>query len=136
MQFDKNSLSKRHLIFNGRHLPYSPDLKQQAKELRKNMTKAERKLWFEYLKHHQIKFIAQHPIDNFIVDFYSPEQKLIIEVDGSQHYTSEGKEYDDNRTKVLNLFELEVLRFTNQDVLYSFDSVCQSIETYLNRSTK
>jgi very-short-patch-repair endonuclease len=97
----------------------------KAKELRDNMTEAELKLW-EILNKKQIKgyrFKAQHPIDIFIVDFYCHPLKLVIEVDGGIHLTKDQKEYDLGRTEELKQFGLEVIRFTNDQVLNSIDKV-------------
>jgi very-short-patch-repair endonuclease len=79
---------------NPQHLPYNPDLVPRAKELRKNMTPAERKLWNEYLRTFPYRVHRQRPINHYIVDFYCPKLKLIIEVDGDSHFTPESQEYD------------------------------------------
>jgi very-short-patch-repair endonuclease len=76
------------------HLPYDPTLVPTAKELRKNMTPAESKLWYGYLRTFKFKVFRQRPIDHFIVDFYCPSLKLVIEVDGEYHFTEDGKAYD------------------------------------------
>jgi very-short-patch-repair endonuclease len=117
----------RDLITNGYHLPYNPDLVERARELRRNMTPAERQLW-EYLKHAPYRFLRQRPIDHFIVDFYCPALRLVIEVDGEQHYTEEGKAYDAERDTILQSYGLQVVRFHNEEVLRHFESVRQRIE--------
>jgi very-short-patch-repair endonuclease/16S rRNA G966 N2-methylase RsmD len=117
----------RDLITNGYHLPYNPDLVERARELRRNMTPAERQLW-EYLKHAPYRFLRQRPIDHFIVDFYCPALRLVIEVDGEQHYTEEGKAYDAERDTILQSYGLRVVRFRNEEVLHHFESVRQRIE--------
>jgi very-short-patch-repair endonuclease/16S rRNA G966 N2-methylase RsmD len=117
----------RDLITNGYHLPYNPDLVERARELRRNMTPAERQLW-EYLKHAPYRFLRQRPIDHFIVDFYCPALRLVIEVDGEQHYTEEGKAYDAERDTILQSYGLRVVRFRNEEVLRHFESVRQRIE--------
>jgi very-short-patch-repair endonuclease len=117
----------RDLITNGYHLPYNPDLMERARELRRNMTPAERQLW-EYLKHAPYRFLRQRPIDHFIVDFYCPALRLVIEVDGEQHYTEEGKAYDAERDTILQSYGLRVVRFRNEEVLRHFESVRQRIE--------
>ena len=94
--------------------------------MRKNPTQAERKVW-EFLRNFPLKMWRQKPIDNFIVDFYCPKLKLVIEVDGDSHFTSEGTVYDAERTKVLEGYGLQVIRFTNHQVLYEFEGVCQMI---------
>ena len=94
-----------------------------AKTLRKNMTPWERKLWYEFLRSYPIRFQRQKAIDNFVADFYCHEAKLIIEIDGSQHYTSEGKHHDSFRTEILEGYDLKVIRFTNQQINKNFDGV-------------
>lgn len=110
------------------HLPYNPDLVPRAKELRKNMTRAEQKLWFNYLKDFQFRVHRQRPIDNFIVDFYCAVLKLVIEIDGDSHFTEDEKIYDQARTEKFAQYGLRVVRFTNQDVLNNFAAVCQQIQ--------
>jgi very-short-patch-repair endonuclease len=110
------------------HLPYNPALIPRAKELRKNMTPAERKLWYQYSIIFQFKVYRQRPIDYFIVDFYCPSLKLVIEVDGESHYTDEGKDYDRERTQRLEGYGIKVIRFSNQEVLNEFEGVCDEIE--------
>jgi very-short-patch-repair endonuclease len=109
------------------HLPYDPTLVPTAKELRKNMTPAESKLWYGYLRTFKFKVFRQRPIDHFIVDFYCPSLKLVIEVDGEYHFTEDGKAYDQERTQRLEGYGLKVIRFTNQQVLQEFESVCDAI---------
>jgi very-short-patch-repair endonuclease len=109
------------------HLPYDPTLVPTAKELRKNMTPAENKLWYGYLRTFKFKVFRQRPIDHFIVDFYCPSLKLVIEVDGEYHFTEDGKAYDQERTQRLEGYGLKVIRFTNQQVLQEFESVCDAI---------
>lgn len=103
-------------------LPYNPQLVPRAKEMRKNPTIAERKLW-GYLRNFPVKFWRQRPIDNFIVDFYCPKLKLVIEVDGDSHFTDLGLVYDEERTRVLEGYGLQIIRFTNDEVLQNFEEV-------------
>lgn len=109
------------------HLPYNPALVARAKELRRNMTPAEKKLWYGYLRTFNFKVLRQRPIDYFIVDFYCPTLKLVIEVDGESHYTKEGKEYDRQRNQRLESYGIKVVRYTNQQILGDFESVCGEI---------
>ena len=111
-------------LTNHHHLPYNPKLVERAKELRKNMTKAERKLWYEYLNNFQYRVHRQRPIDQFIVDFYCPELKLVIEIDGDIHNSEDAQNYDLERTQILSGYGLTVIRFTNQEVLSNFEGVC------------
>jgi len=94
------------------HLPYNRHLVEKAKELRKNMTPAERKLWYGYLRTFKFRVLRQRPIDNFIVDFFCAQLKLVIEVDGEGHFTNDGRDYDWERTHFLEGYGLKVLRFT------------------------
>lgn len=113
------------------HLPYNRALIPRAKELRKNMTLAEKKLWYDYLRHCKFRVLRQRPIDCFIVDFYCPKLKLVIEADGDSHFTEEGRDYDHERTERLEGYGLRVIRFTNQEVLQDFEGVCGVIETLM-----
>ena len=99
-----------------------------AKNLRKNATPQENHLWYDFLAKYEVRFQRQKAIDNFIADFYCHKAKLVIEIDGSQHYTPDGKEYDKFRSEVLNQQGLCVIRFTNMDVDKNFDGVCYMID--------
>ncbi len=74
------------------------------------------------------RVLRQRPIDNFIVDFYCPKLKLVIEIDGDSHFTDEGKARDRSRTQVLEGYGLKVMRFTNDEVLNNFEGVCRQLE--------
>lgn len=113
---------------------YDRKLKQAARELRKNMTEAERLLWSK-IRMKQLKgymFTSQKPLDGYIVDFYCYRAGLVIEVDGSQHFTDSGIEYDQIRDDILKNLELRVLRFTNIDVLTNIEGVVEVIERNLS----
>ena len=118
----------RNLPYDPRFLPYNHKLVDRAKELRKNMTPAEKKLWHEFLKTFSDRVWRQRPIDHFIVDFYCPKRHLVIEVDGDSHFTEEGQASDIERTQILEAYGLQVLRFTNEEVLQNFEGVCAAIE--------
>ena len=92
------------------------------------MTPWERKLWYCFLNRYEYRFQRQKEIDHYIVDFYCHEARLVIEVDGSQHFTKEALEYDQCRTAFLESLQLTVIRFTNRDVDLHFDAVCQMID--------
>ena len=126
--FSKEELQKEGLISTGYHLPYNPDLVERAKDLRKNMTPAEKKLWYEYLRNFKHRVLRQRPINHFIVDFYCPALKLVIEIDGEHHFTEEGKSYDEERRKILERYGLREIRFRNDEVINEFDRVCKEIE--------
>ena len=128
---NKEDIKRRGLILANHHLPYNPKLIDRAKILRKNMTPAEKRLWNGFLKTFRFRVRSQRTIDNYIVDFYCPSLKLVIEIDGDQHYTEEGKMYDRERDVILESYGLKVLRITNRDVLEDFDSVCRRIEEFV-----
>ena len=99
-----------------------------AKELRKNATSEENHLWYDFLSKYEIRFQRQKAIGEFIADFYCHKAKLVIEIDGSQHYTKDGKEKDEFRTEVLEGYDLKVIRFTNRQVNENFYGVCKYID--------
>ena len=103
-------------------------LAQRAENMRNQMTYPERRLWFSFLREYPTPFVAQKVIGSYIVDFYCSKAKLIIELDGSQHYTVEGEEYDSVRTEVLEQYGLEVIRFSNDEIDRHFDDSCRYIE--------
>ena len=104
------------------------ELLQNAKSLRKTLTKQEKHLWYDFLCKYPVKIYRQRIVDGFIVDFYCHKAKMVIEIDGSQHYTTEGKEYDTFRSKILKQYGLHVVRFTNMDVDKNFNGVCYMID--------
>ena len=106
-----------------------------AKTLRKNMTKEERHLWYDFLKTLPITVNRQKVIGNYIVDFYIATAKLVIELDGSQHYEEKGVENDAKRDEFLNSLGVKVLRYSNLDVNQRFESVCQDILNNINTSS-
>ncbi|MBN1294235.1 MAG: endonuclease domain-containing protein [Candidatus Latescibacteria bacterium] len=125
---NKEDIKRRGLIFTGRYLPYNPKLKERARELRKRMTPAEKKLWKDFLRTFRFRVLPQRPIDNYIVDFYCPSLKLVIEIDGDHHCTEEGKEYDSERDAVLQSYGLNVIRISNSDITDRFEDVCSKIQ--------
>lgn len=92
------------------------------------MTEAEKKLWFGFLRHEPVRWLKQRPIARFIPDLYCSAHKLIVELDGSQHYTPDGLARDAEHTAVLESLGLRVVRFTNQEVLTNFNAVCLQIK--------
>jgi very-short-patch-repair endonuclease len=109
-------------------LPYNKNLTALARENRSNPTKAESKIWQEVLRMRQFaqyKFLRQKPIDNYIVDFYCSELRLVIEIDGDSH--AETVEYDAVRTKVLESLGLRVVRFTNNEVLGNIEGIYEEL---------
>ena len=99
-----------------------------AKNLRKNSTPQEAKLWNIFLSKYPVRFQRQKSIDNFIADFYCHKAKLIIEIDGSQHLEEEAKQKDAFRTEILKGYDLKVIRFTNWDIDTKFRAVCEYID--------
>ena len=105
-----------------------------AKDLRKNMTPWERKLWYDYLRYYPVRFQRQKAIGNYITDFYCAKAKLVIELDGGGHYTSEQAEKDKLRTTELEAMDLKVVRFCNQDIDRNFRGVCEHIDLEVQKS--
>jgi very-short-patch-repair endonuclease len=110
------------------HLPYNKNIYEAAKKLRRNLTNEEKKLWYQYLSCYPVRFIKQKIIDDCILDFYCAKCRLCIEVDGGQHYTEHGIAHDEARTKLLNLYGITVIRFTNERILTDFFTVCTEID--------
>jgi very-short-patch-repair endonuclease len=109
------------------HKRTTPKIFAHAKELHRNMSPAEAKLW-KHLRAHRmdgVHFRNQHAVGNYIVDFCSPRKKLIIELDGAQHL--EQQEYDEERTQYLEARGYRVLRFWNNDVMNNMEAVLQAI---------
>ena len=113
------------------YIPYNKNFISRARVLRKEMTEEERKLWHLFLKNHPKRILRQKIIGNYIVDFYCPEKKLVIELDGSQHYTIEGMAYNKIRTDVLDAHNLNVIRFTNLEINNNFKEVCEHLNNKL-----
>ena len=99
-----------------------------AKSLRKNMTKEEKHLWYDFLRKYPIKFTRQMVLGWYIADFYCARAKMVIELDGSQHYTPEAKEYDEDRTVFLREYGIKVVRINNMEINQNFDGVCRYID--------
>ena len=130
---DRTSLRQRGLISTGYHIPYNPKLKDRARELRRNMTVAEKRLWICFLRNVKHNVLRQKPLDNYIVDFYCPKLKLVIEVDGESHCTDEGKAYDEVRTQILEGYGLKVVRVKNEEVMNEFETVCEILRKEFRR---
>ena len=105
-----------------------------AKNLRENATPQENHLWYDFLSKHKVRFQRQKAIDNFIADFYCHKVKLVIEIDGSQHYTEDGTKSDEFRTKILEGYDLKVIRFTNHQIDTNFHGVCKYIDDIVKAS--
>ncbi|MDO5558939.1 MAG: endonuclease domain-containing protein [Oscillospiraceae bacterium] len=113
---------------------YNHILLENARFLRRNMTPQEKKLWFCFLKNYPVKFYRQRVIDRYIADFYCSKAHLVIELDGLQHYSDDGKEYDKIRTEILEIYKLKVIRFCNSEVDNDFSMVCRKIELSVNEN--
>ena len=107
---------------------HNTDLLSNARFLRKNMTPEEKHLWYDFLRAYPIRFRRQKILGKYITDFYCAEAKLVIELDGSGHYTPDAKQYDVERTKFLEEYGLLVVRIMNQDVNKNFYGVCEYID--------
>ncbi len=110
-------------------------LTRNAKSLRKNMTKEEMHLWYDFLKTLPITVNRQKVIGNYIVDFYIATAKLAMELDGSQHYEEKGVEKDTKKDAFLNGLGIKVLRYSNLDINQRFESVCEDILNNINTSS-
>ena len=111
-----------------KYTEYNKNFVEVSRILRKNMTRHEKKLWYTFLKDYNVKFYRQRPIKRYIADFYCSKARLVIELDGKQHYTLEGMEYDEVRTEMINAYEIEVIRFSNYDIDNNFSMVCKTID--------
>ncbi|MBQ4582774.1 MAG: endonuclease domain-containing protein [Oscillospiraceae bacterium] len=107
---------------------HNPALTQRARELRKNMTQEEKQLWYQFLRTYPLRFLRQKVIDNYIVDFYCHEARLVIELDGSQHYEKDGLLRDQIRTERIEQRGLTVLRIPNNAIWENFEGVCAYID--------
>ena len=106
-----------------------------AKDLRKNMTRQERKLWYEFLRDYKPRFQRQKAIGDYIVDFYCAKARIVLELDGNQHYETEEKiEYDFYRTEYLKSKNLQVIRISNYDIDKNFEGVCCLIDKTVKES--
>ena len=110
---------------------HNKDIVPTAKMLRKNMTKEERHLWYDFLRGHPARFSRQKVLGKYIADFYSAKAKLVIELDGSGHYTEEGRQYDRERTAFLEEYGLSIIRIPNTEIHENFKGVCDYIEYFV-----
>ena len=108
---------------------------QNSQQLRKNMTREEKHLWYDFLKYLPVNVNRQRKIKEYIVDFYVSSARLVIEIDGSQHFEPDAKEKDAKRDSDLHAMGIKVLRYTNLDVNKNFDSVCMDIYKNIEERT-
>ena len=113
---------------------HNKDIVPTARMLRKNMTKEEKHLWYDFLCRYPVRFSRQKVLGKYIADFYCAEAKLVIELDGSGHYTEEVKEYDEGRTAFLEEYGLKVIRIPNTEIHKNFCGVCEYIEHLVEQS--
>jgi len=106
----------------------NPALVPLAREGRKNATKEERRLWYEFLRGYEVRFARQKILGHYIVDFYCAAAKLAVELDGSQHYQGQGPEKDAERTAFLEGYGIKVLRIPNNWLQEDFEAVCRKID--------
>ena len=115
------------LKYNGKHIAF-------AKQLRKNATPQENRLWYNFLRHYPIRFQRQKAIDEYIVDFYCHKAKLVIEIDGTQHFTADGPRKDALRTEQLEQYGLQIIRLSNRQINEAFPRVCEYIDNAVKNS--
>ena len=117
-------------------IPKDNNQLENARHLRKEMTPHERKLWYLFLRKYPVKIYKQRIIGKFIVDFYCASARLVIELDGSQHYEQQGMAHDAERSAFLTALGLEVLRFSNREVDQEFSGVCAQIDRIIQKRSK
>ena len=105
-----------------------------AKQLRKEMTKEERHLWYDFLRTYPVRFSRQKVLGKYIADFYSAEAKLVIELDGSQHYEDSNVVKDAERSAFLEGYGLTIIRIPNNEIIRNFRGVCEYIDTAVKQS--
>ena len=113
---------------------HNSDLTQKAKLLRKNMTKEERHLWYDFLRDYPVRFLRQKVIGNYIVDFYCAAAALVVELDGSQHFEPENAIKDTVRSEYLESLGLKIIRIPNNEINRNFSGVCEYIDLLVKQS--
>ena len=109
------------------------ELVSRARELRRDMTKDERRLWFDYLRTYPVRFSRQKVLGRYIADFYCAQAGLVLELDGSQHYEPEEQEKDAQRTAYLEKYSIHVVRIPNNEVTGNFRGVCEYIDSLVKQ---
>ena len=110
------------------------DLVPVAKMLRKNMTKEEKHLWYDFLSFYPVRFYRQKVLGNYVADFYCAEAKLVIELDGLGHYTKAGKIHDKERTEFLEKYGLKIIRIPNTEIQNNFQNICEYIDHLVEKA--
>ena len=113
---------------------HNKKLVPNAKQLRKEMTKEERHLWYDFLRDYPVRFLRQKVLGNYIVDFYCAKAKLVVELDGSQHFEDANIEKDVQRTEFLESYDLTVIRIPNNEVNNNFRGVCEYIDLLVRQN--
>ena len=117
-------------------LPRNKNLLNSAKELRSNMTFEEKILWYHFLSKYPVRFRRQHIIGNYIADFYCDRAKLVIEIDGAQHFEHDAADYDKKRTEYFESLGIFVIRFLNRDIKFNLKNVCSMIDKIIKQRTE
>ena len=112
---------------------YESYTKPFAKQMRKELTKYEKKFWFEFAKNYQYKIYRQKLVDNYILDFYCAKAKVAIELDGSQHFEPINEEFDAQRTNNLNKYGILVLRYTNLELIKNFKYIYDEVDRIIRK---
>ena len=113
---------------------HNPDLISLARNLRKNMTREERHLWYDFLREYPVRFMRQKIIGRYIADFYCSKAKIVVELDGSQHFEDEAKIRDSERTAFIESYGIKVLRIPNIEVTRNFRAVCDYIDQEVRKT--
>ena len=113
---------------------HNKDIVPVAKMLRKDMTKEEKHLWYDFLRKYPVRFMRQRVIGKYVVDFYCAKAKLVVELDGSGHYTDDGKKHDAERTAFLENYGLTVMRIPNSQIHRNFRGVCEHIDYFVQQA--
>jgi very-short-patch-repair endonuclease len=109
-------------------IPKKKSLTKTSQALRRNLTKEERHLWYDFLKDYPVQFNRQKVIGSYIVDFFCFQANLIVELDGSQHFEEEALIYDKQRTEYFTSLRMEMLRVPNNEIWENFSGVCEAID--------
>ena len=115
---------------------YNGDLQIIARDLRKRMTKQERHLWYDFLRNYYVKVYRQRTIDNYVADFYCPAAKLVVELDGGQHYTEKKMLDDEHRSLIINQYGIHVVRIPNNEIDNNFYNVCTYLDSIIKKRIK
>ena len=109
-------------------------LTENAKILRNNMTREEKHLWYDYLRKCPVRFSRQKILGKYIADFYSAEAKIVIELDGAQHFEKENRIYDEKRTEFLEQYNLKIIRIPNGEINTNFEGICRYLDKQIEQS--